>query len=142
MLALRRSVTCYESFCFPVGEDTISPWQARWIRTRSTEFKCSLLIYTVGNRLLDSLIVDKNPCAVVVYLAFPPDFGNRTNEKTKSTLRIESKLFGIQKKQQRHPLLQQVVQPDRIPQPPRHDLDVPLIRLPVPSDRLGVLHGL
>ena len=61
MLALRRFVTCYVPFCFPVGEDTISPWQARWIRTRSTGFKCSLLIYTVGNRLLDSLIVDVIP---------------------------------------------------------------------------------
>lgn len=36
-------------------------------------------------------------------------------------------------------LLQQVVQPDRIPQPPGHDLDVPLVRLPIPSDRLSVL---
>ena len=36
-------------------------------------------------------------------------------------------------------LLQHVVQPDRIPQPPRHDLNIPLIRLPIPSDRLRAL---
>lgn len=34
---------------------------------------------------------------------------------------------------------QRIMQPDRIPQPPRHNLNIPLVRLPIPPDRLRAL---
>ena len=36
-------------------------------------------------------------------------------------------------------LLQHVVQPNCVPQPPRHNLNIPLVRLPIPPDRLHAL---